>query len=103
MTNDESWDLLRELCNAVNNNQFDKLKELIQHRLTTLQECHYDAILEGIELTPDFITKEAEFLRRLRIALHDQQFGSLRTAMRAGVLETYLNELDTEKTTQPEH
>jgi hypothetical protein len=102
MTNDESWDLLRAICNAANEDNFEDVKTITQNRLTTLQECHYDALLEAIDLTPDFITKEAEFLRKLRIALHDQQFGSLRTSLRAGLLETYLDDLDKKETTQPE-
>lgn len=103
MTNSESWKLLTEMCRKINDSDFAGMKALVEHQLTTLDQHHYEAILEGIEMTSEFITKEQDFVRKFMIAIHDVEFKSLRTSLRAGFLQTYINDLDKEANAQPEH
>lgn len=93
LTADQSWDLLREFCNAVNGDDFAKVQELTEANLEQMQECHFEALLEGITLTREGVEANRPFLTRVNDYMNANKvdFASLRSAMRAGMLETLLD------------
>lgn len=91
---DQAWDILRSICHATNNDDWDKVVELFYTHRESLRSEHFDALAIGITLIKDFVIKYKTFVSDLisDVKMKNITFDSIRTAYRFAVLEVLFEE-----------